>query len=212
MTFTFYLTSATRQRNPANALHLMVAVMLFGIAIASEVLFWFTSVSPNFQSPYLPFAIFGLVCFVVSIALVALTVRQRKAQRLSNKISSWIYLELLLLLIGAGLFLWQGAQLPALLFVVMAIAVAAATFSAARKSNRSEIILNDKSITVPGRVRPYPWREVERLLYRRGTLTIELTGNRIWQQFVTTDADPELFEAWVQAQLKKYAAEKAKEW
>lgn len=190
----------------------MVAVMLFGIAIAAEVLFWFTSVSPNFQSPYFPFAVFGLACLGVSIALVVVTMRQRKAQATANKLSAWLYAELAVLLIGAGMFLWQHAWIPALLFAVMAGAVAFASFSAARKKNRSTIVFTEKEIIVPGRLRAYPWREVNQVLYRRGTLTLELTDNRIWQQFATTDAEPEIFEAWVRGQLEKYAAERAKEW
>lgn len=212
MNFIFELSAPARRRNPATALHLMVAVMLFGIAIASAFLFWFTSVSPNFQSPYFPFALFGLVCLIVSVALVALTVRQRKSATQSNKLSGWLYVELAVLLLGAVLFLFQKAYMPALLFTVMALAVAFASFSAAKRNNTGKIIFSDKQIQVPGRLRPYPWREVNKILFRHGTLTIELSGNRIWQNLATTEADPEIFDAWVDSQLTKYADERAKEW
>gem|GEM_PF-2099540 len=209
--FTFHLAAGKQRRNPATALHLMVAVMLLGIAIAAAFLFWFTSVSPNFQSPYFSFAVFGAVCLVVSIALLLLAVRQRKGQE-DNRLSGWVYLELVVLLAGAVLFLWQQAYIPALLFMVMAVAVGLANWSASRKSRGKLISFTEKEIIVPGRLRAYAWREVNKVLYRYGTLTIELTGNRLWQNFATTDADLQIFEAWVNSQIEKYAAERAKEW
>lgn len=211
MNFTFHLTGNARRRNPATTLHLMVAVMLFGIAIASGFLFWFTSVSPNFKSPYFQFLLFGFVCLVVSFALIALTVRQRKEQK-QHKLSAWVYIELLVLLGGSVLFMVQGQYMPALLFLLMALAVGFASFQVGKRKEEGTILFNEKNIQVPGKIRAYPWREVNKVLYKKGTLTIELSGNRIWQQFVTTDADPEIFEAWVLKMMDQYAAERAKEW
>lgn len=212
MTFTIPLAEPRVKPQQSTALHLMAAIVLCAVGFASGVLFWFTGVSPIVTQAYVPFAVFGSVCFVAGLVIGALAIAARRRQQKGSGGRGLRIAELVLLALGAAVFFLQGWNFPALLFAILAAAVLLALYGEGG-DNTSKVRFDDAGIYRPFslRRRRIPWRDVQRVLLRFGTLTIDLSSNALLQYRVAQhEVDAEIFEAWAAAQVEKGGAERPK--
>lgn len=212
MTFTIPLDEPRVTLQQSTALHLMVAILLCAVGFASGVLFWFTDVSPTVRGAYVPFAVFGSVCFVAGLIIgaLAITARRRTGRGKSGRVLR--IAELILLVAAATVFAVQGWNFPALLFAVLAGAVVFALLGETPASNNT-VRFDEDGIFRPFtmRSRRIQWHDVRRVLLRHGALTIDLVDNRLLQYRVPEhDMDAEIFEAWAVAQVEKGRVAKPK--
>ncbi len=208
MTFTIPLADPRVKPHQSTALHLMVAIVLCAVGFASGVLFWFTDVSPTVRGAYVPFAVFGSVCFVAGIAIGGLAIAARRRRQTGGGGHGLRIAELGLLAAGAVVFLLQGWNFPALLFGLLAVAVLMALLGE-RGNASTEVRFDDAGIhrSFALRSRRIPWSAVRNVLLRHGTLTVDLADNRLFQYRVAEhDVDVEIFEAWAAAQIEKGTA------
>jgi len=215
MTFIIPLAEPRVKPQQSTALHLMAAIVLCAVGFASGVLFWFTGVSPTITEAYIPFAVFGSICFVAGLAIGALAIAVRRRQQARGGGRGLRVAELVLLVAGSVVFLLQGWNFPSLLFAILAAAVVLALF-AEGGSNSSSVRFDEGGLYRPFslRRRHIQWHDVQRVLLRHGTLTIDLKSNALLQYSVAeNDLDAGIFEAWASAQAEKgRAAQPKNEW
>lgn len=212
MTFIIPLADPRVKPHQSTALHLMVAIVLCAVGFTSGVLFWFTRVSPTVRGAYMPFAIFGTVCFVAGLVIGGLAIAARRRSGAKRRARSLRIAELALLIVAAVVFLSQGWGFPALLFGILAASVLLA-FVAEGKGNTTAVRFDAEGIhrSFALRSRNIAWQEVRRALLRHGTLTIDLADNRLYQyRMAEHEVDAEIFEAWVAAQVERAGANRAK--
>lgn len=186
MQFILPLHEDARTQRHATTLHVMLAFLLFGIGVATEGLYWFTSVSPNFKAfgAYKPFLFFGIACLAASIVLILLTVFQKTWLREGKNNLLFRIIEMVLLATSSVLFFMNGWNMPALLFGLMGAVVVFAILRERRTAESGRVSIDDAGIIVStaARTRKLAWNEVESVLLRFSILTIECKDNRLIQQ------------------------------
>ena len=183
--YTLPLATANRSRRYATMLHLMIACMLTGMGIACVCLYWFTTVSPKFDSSgaVVPFLIFGILCILTGFAIWGLNIFGKSWLRRKQNNLLFRLLELLLLGGGAILFLLNGWQVPAALFGLMAAVMVYAIFQERGGEGQAMAYFTEKGIDLhtAGRKRLLLWTELESVILRHGILTINTVENKMWQ-------------------------------
>ena len=179
------MDSGVQQRH-TTTLHVMLAFLLFGIGIVCGGLYWFTSVSPVFKSfgSYKPFLFFGIACLLASIAILVLTIFQKKWLREERNNLLFRLLELVLVGSSSLLFFLNKWMMPASLFGLMSAVIIFAIIRERRASQSGHIIIDEKGIAMhlATRSRLFNWKEIEGVLLRFGTLTVEFADNKMIQQ------------------------------
>jgi apolipoprotein N-acyltransferase len=189
MQFTLPLQEDGVSQRHATTLHIMLAFLLFGIGSAAIGLFWFTSVSPAFEQyggAYMPFIFFGVAAILASIAIVSLSVFQKSWMRKERNSLIFRIVEFGLLAISSVLFFLNKWNMPAALFGLMALVVVFAIVREKGRLKAGQIMVDAAGIKLPGR--QIDWKEINNVLLRFGTLTIELNGNKVIQQNIGTPA------------------------
>lgn len=174
-------TGATRRMT---TLHLMLALVLCGIGAGSLVLYWFTTISPNFKQAYTPFIWLGILSLLLGAGIFTAAIFYKKWLREGKRSLSLRLLEVLAV-IGASLtFAFAGQAKPALLFGIIALAILAAAIWELRKPATPQALIDEQGIRLPkgGLIRLLPWTEIDKVLVRHGILSIELDGNRLLQR------------------------------
>lgn len=213
MEFIFPLPASDRQQRQSTTLHLMVAVALMGMGIAGALMFWFTGVSANFKTPFRPFAVFSCLCAMMGAGLLLIAIVRRRWLADKRPATMLRVIEILLLAGITGGLLLYGWYKPALLIGFLSAIVLLSLFWEQSHATQGFVRLNEHGISVSGKLRGYRWAEIKALRLKQGVLSIEATGNRLWQENVPThDVDEEVFVPWCDAQIKKHEAERQKEW
>ena len=204
MQFVLALQEVKSQRRQLTALHLVVAFVLCGIGGCSFVLYWFTHTSSKFSAAYMPFAACGFICSVAGIAVFLLTIFARRKMAQPRFHLALRILELLLLAGSAALFAMQHWRVPAALFGILAAIVLLALFLEQLPNESPSVSISDKGIELPGK--KLEWQDIDSVLLRFGTLTIEQAGNRILQRSITEPAgfEPEWLETFARQQIEKH--------
>ena len=211
MEYVLPLQEADTSQRHTTTLHMMLAFILFGIAVCCVGLYWFTSVSPNFKGhAYTPFILFGAVSFVMSIVLVWLTISARSWMKQKGNNVALRIAELVLMLVAAGLFYSIGWKMPALLFGVMSAVLVFALFNERRSSAIPQAFFDEKGILIEGsRGKNLDWAKIERIRLKHTILTISLRDNSIIQRNIapgTPVAAPD-FEQWCATRIEAHAHE-----
>ncbi|MBS1615084.1 MAG: hypothetical protein JST06_03100 [Bacteroidetes bacterium] len=174
-------TGATRRMT---TLHLMLALVLCGIGAGSFVLYWFTTISPNFKHAYKPFIWLGILSFLLGLGIFAAAIFYKNWLREGKRSLSLRILEVIAVLGASGTFAFAGQAKPAVLFGIIALAIFVAALWELRKPAAPQALINEQGIRLPkgGIIRLLPWTEIDRVLVRHGILSIELEGNRLLQR------------------------------
>lgn len=175
----------------ATTLHIMLAFLLFGIGAAAIGLFWFTSVSPAFQQhggAYKPFIFFGIAALLGAACIILLSVFQKNWMRQERNSLIFRGVEFILLAVSSVLFFINKWNMPAALFGIMALVVIFAIIRERNQAKAGNITIDAGGVRLRGR--KIDWKDIENVLFRFGTLTVEMKGNKIIQQNIgatTTD-------------------------
>ncbi len=174
-------TGATRRMT---TLHLMLALVLCGIGAGSLVLYWFTTISPNFKQAYTPFIWLGILSLLLGAGIFTAAIFYKKWLREGKRSLSLRLLEVLAVIGSSLTFAFAGQAKPALLFGIIALAILAAAIWELRKPATPQALIDEQGIRLPkgGLIRLLPWTEIDKVLVRHGILSIELDGNRLLQR------------------------------
>jgi hypothetical protein len=148
----------------------------------------------------------GLALLLAGIALVLVTMIKNK-WLISNKINPVVrILEAAIAAWMAVYSVMQHWKFPAGIFGVLTAVVLFAIYWERPADRKLAITVDDEGIKLPvtSRKRFIPWTEVEQVLIRFGTLTIDCVQNRLFQWTVPEPQfDPEIFEAWCAARVEE---------
>jgi FtsH-binding integral membrane protein len=142
--------------------------------------------------------LWGGFLLLFGFGLLALTMGKNKLVTSTPNNSIFRVVELLISLLLAGYCAYHQWKLPVWIFGVLAAAVGFALFWE-RASNTIQLVqLSEEGIKLPveSRRRSIPWVDVENVLLRYGTLSIDCVDNKLYQWNVRPAAfDHDDFEA-----------------
>lgn len=197
-------------------LHVMLALVLCGIGAGSFVLYWFTTVSPNFSKPYTPFVLLGAVSLLMGVAIIAAAIFYKSWLRAGKRSLSLRIIEIVVVGSASLTFAFAGQSRPAILFAIIAAAILAAAIWEMRKPTAARAIIDEKGIRLPksGIMRLIPWADVDKVLVRHGILSIELTDNRLLQRSLAAGsrADAAGIEAYCSEKSAAAAVTRSADW
>jgi len=165
------------------SLHLMLAFTLFGLGAGCIVLYWFTSISPNFKTAFQPFLIFGICSIVFGLGIAAVSMFYKNWLMRGKRSILLRIAELGMLLTGSLLFRYAHQNKASIIFAVVAAIILLAMLWELRPPLIPKAVISQEGILVPRAqvLRKVPWEEIEQVLLRHGILSIECSGNKLIQ-------------------------------
>lgn len=184
------------------SLHLMSS---FAFIVAGAIIFVY-----NYTITY-----WGLALLIVGVALLGVTIIKNR-WLIKGKINAAF--RLLELIISAWLTVYSAMQhwkFPMGIFGILSVAVLFSVYWE-RTANRSQTVhVDDDGIKLPGRYgkqRFLPWTEIEKVVLRFGTITIDCTDNTLFQwSLADTSVDQQPFEAWCDKRVEEYRSKRRKD-
>jgi hypothetical protein len=170
MMFELPLTTARVKPHQVMALHLMAGLVMAGCgAILSLAI--------------VPGQSWTIMLLVAGILLLGISLVRGKWLRQPNTNRLFRIGELLVLLSLAGYFTIHGFKIPAAMCGVLGAATLFAIFWEQQKGATLSVRIDEAGIRLPvfSRGRQLRWPEVEQVLLRFGTLTINCHDNRLFQ-------------------------------
>lgn len=183
------------------ALHLLSAFAIIG---TGAVLYFF--------SMYLKW--WGVALLCLGIALLALTVTRNRwmLQPKTNRLARIV--ELTTALCIASFMASEGMWLPVGIFGILSVVLVMA-FYWERGSGDQHIYVSEEGIKLPfsSRRRFIEWKEVDSVLYRYGTLTVECDGNKLYQWNIRKARfEREPFEQFCREQVEQHRGKRVADW
>jgi hypothetical protein len=158
---------------------------------------------------------FGVLLLIAGLALAGITIFKNK-WTISNQITPRLRIaELLISVLVVILSLVEHwAKFPAVIFGGLAVAVLFAIYWERTTGGALFIHIDNDGIKLPvtARKRFLAWTEIEQVVLRFGTLTIDCADNRLFQYNITeTDADSDILEAYCKAQVAENIEKRRKD-
>lgn len=193
MNYLLPLTEDKVKPQQITALHLLCALVL--VCTGAIFSYYFTGFVQNLG--------FGIL--VAGMALLITVIAKNKVilRREVNRIFRVVELLIFLCLLSyAAMHQWK---LPMGIFGVVSAAILFAIYWENAGSNRLAIQMDENGAKLPvtSRRRSIAWHEIQEVLLRYGTLTIDCYDNQFYQWDIdTVDFDDEIFEAWCKARIE----------
>jgi hypothetical protein len=190
---TFQLPMADEKIKPhqVTALHLLVALAFVG---AGAIFEWL----------YLPARVWGICLLISGIILLLLAIFKNKwLTGSANKIVRII--ELIILLCLAAFTAIKQWHVPEVMFGILSLAIIFALYWEGSADKAQYIIVDNDGIKLPltSRKRFVGWVEIEKVILRFGTLTVDCHNQRFFQWNVQpNDVDEEIFEGFCENQVE----------
>lgn len=193
MMFELPLTEARVKPHQVTALHLLAGLVMTGCG----------SILSLMQSPVHTWTLALLVAGVLLLGISLLRnkwIRQPKVNRLFR------IGELMILLCLTSYFAINKFNIPAAMCGILGAAILFAIFWEQQSNVPLSVRVDDAGIKLPptSRRRQLNWREVEQVLLRFGTLTINCHDNRLYQWTVgAIEFDKDSFEKYCNNQIEE---------
>lgn len=202
MTFELLLAGDRVKPHQVIALHLMSGSV-------------FTATGALLYQKYPPLALLGLGLLIGGIALLLLSIFRTKW---IGRGSVSLYLRIAELVVSGSLAVMAIANqwLPAIImFSVLSLALFFALFWEKKKDNKLTVKVNEDGIALPpvARRKFLNWHEIQQVLLRHGTLTIDSTDNKLYQWAVAAiNFDQATFEAFCRSQVEAGKSKRKNDW
>lgn len=225
MIFQLSLTEEKVKRHQATALHLIVAFALMVVGAMLCLAYIFFKKAPmnkgeivaQYMAQLLQGSWWGITAIIMGLALAFIAMFRSKWLQQPRVNKTFRIVELALVVgIGITALLWQF-YVPAALFGVLALALCFALWweGSSNTTTALQVEVSAEGIKLPvtSRRRFIRWAEVERVLLRHGTITIDCIDNRLFQWTVRpagfSAAD---FENFCLARVNDAIPQRVKEW
>lgn len=193
MTFQLPMEEEKIRPHQVTALHLLVALVFMG---SGAILAWL----------YEPARYWGVSLLVLGFLLIITIIFKNKwLTGGANKVFRII--ELVVLLCLAGFTAVQHWKVPATMFGILSVAIMFALYWESTGDKPQYIIVDKDGVKLPltSRKRFIGWVEIEKVMLRFGTLTIDCHNQRFFQwNLLQTNLDEEAFEAYCAEQVEAY--------
>lgn len=202
---TFELPVAEQRVKPhqVTALHLLCAMTFIGTGSL-------------FYRYYLPYKEAGAALALLGLALVVTAIVKNRWLR-QKKVNIAVRTIELTVLIALGIFTAiQGWNVPTGMFAVLAVAVLFGLVWENSAESALVIRIDDSGIKLPitSRRRSIDWMEVEQVLFRYGTLTIDCHNQRLFQWIIgPAQIDAQQLESYSSQQVEAHRSKRpANDW
>ena len=170
MEYTFQLTEEKVKRHQVTALHLTCALAFLG---AGAIIYVY-----NFE-----IKTWGLDLIIIALAMLVITITQNRwiTRAPGNLIMRFV--ELVLSVALCGYSYTQGWKFPIGMFGVLSAGLIYAMIWERTASSRQFVNLSDAGIKLPAdsRRRFVEWSEVNEVIMKFGTLSVDCVDNRLYQ-------------------------------
>lgn len=201
MTFELVLAEGKIKPQQITALHLMSAFAIIG----TGAVFYFFSM-------YLKW--WGAGLLVAGIILLLLTITRNKWMMKPEVNRTFRIIELMAALCIASYCALNAMWVPTAMFAILSIVILMA-FAWERGSGEQFIFVSEEGIKLPfsSRKRFIDWRDVDSVLYRYGTLTVECDENKLYQWNIKKARfEREQFESFCAGQAEKHKGKRVADW
>ncbi len=211
MTFELPLTEERVKPHQVTALHLFIVLAMIITASVIMVSYYAVSHLPEDKAlNYRTVLYYGLAVAmgIYAVSAIMLTLILFKNRWLQQPVNNLIMriAELIIMLVFAGYAWSTGTTVPAIIFTLLAAAIVFAINWERKKDIPLAIVVDKEGIKPPvnSRRRFIDWKEVEHVLFRFGTLTINCADNRLYQWNIGNTAfEPDVFEVFCIRQVDK---------
>lgn len=148
----------------------------------------------------------GLFLLLSGAAILGLTIFKNKWLTGRSVNLGFRFAELAITLCLVAYSLIQMWKFPIVIYGILAAALLFGLFWERSSGNKLAIHIDDEGVRLPvtSKKRFIPWTEVDEVIYRFGTLTIECVGNHLFQwSLAMPDLDHEIFEAFCSAKVEE---------
>jgi hypothetical protein len=201
MTFELLLADGKIKPQQITALHLMAAFAILG---TGSVFYFF----------YSPMKTWGTVLLAAGFLLMAVSIFRNKWIMRPEVNRMLRVFELMASLCLAAYMALNQIWVPVGMFGILS-AVILLAFIWERGSGEQSIYISEEGIKLPfsSRKRFIEWRDVDNVLYKFGTLTIECDGNRLYQWSIKKSRfDNYEFEKFCGKQIEAHKTKRVAEW
>ena len=202
MTFELPLVEERVKPHQVTALHLITALA-------------FTGTGAVLYKLHEPVKEWALALLIAGIALIA-TVFVKNKWLIKPAANRYFRMgELMILLCISSFMVLKGWMIPAAMFGVLSAVVLFALYWERGGGGMLQIRIDAEGIKLPvtSRRRLIEWPEVEQVILRFGTLTINGADNRLFQWSVyNVDFDKEVFEAFCHRQIEAARSRRVADW
>lgn len=173
-----------KQRRRVISMHLMLAFLLCGIGAGFKVLPYFTSMTAEFTTAFSPYKSFGVLALFVGIAIAIITIFFKGIMMNSKGSLVLRILEFCFIAGSAFWFFKVGQSTPGIIFSIIAFLIALIIVWEGFGNAGNKAIISEQGVAVPkgNYLKNIPWYDIENVLLRHGTLTVEMPGNRLLQR------------------------------
>jgi hypothetical protein len=201
MTFELLLADGKVKPQQITALHLMVAFALLG---TGAVFYYFFS----------PMKWWGAGLLLSGLLLAGLTIARNK-WLMKPEVNRIIrILELIACLCLASYMALNSQWMPVAMYGILS-AVILLAFVWEKGSGEQYILVSEEGIKLPfsSRKRFIEWRDVDSVMYRYGTLSVECDGNKLYQWGIKkTRFERDAFENFCAKQAEAHKANRVADW
>lgn len=201
MTFELLLAEGKVKPQQITALHLLSAFAIIG---SGSVFYFF--------SDQLKWWGVGLLLLGFALTFVAIFRNKWLLKPERNRVIRII--ELMAALCLASFMAINDMWVPAGMFGILAVVIVLA-FYWEKGSGEQYVYVSEAGIKLPfsSRKRFIDWQEVESVLYKYGTLTVECDGNKLYQWSIKkTRFERDEFERFCSKQAEKHREKRVAEW
>jgi len=201
MTFELLLAEGKVKPQQITALHLLSAFAIIG----SGSIFYFFSDQLKW---------WGAGLLVLGLLLAFTAMFRNKWLLNPERNRTFRILELMAALCLASFMAINRMWVPVAMFGILAVVILLA-FYWEKGSGEQHVYISEEGIKLPfsSRKRFIDWREVDSVLYRYGTLTVECEGNKLYQWSIKkTRFERDEFERFCAKQAEANRSKRVKDW
>jgi O-antigen/teichoic acid export membrane protein len=215
MTFELPVVGEKVKPHQSLALHIMIGIALIGFGLISYVFYAFTYIITKTQSPLFDLKLWAIIMLVFGFVIIFIAIFRKRWMIYPKNNRIFRIIELIACVLFIVLSYDSSLKMPAAIFSILGLGILFAIFWESGNNKPLFVSVSDEGVTLPATSRRkfLEWTEIESIILRFGTITIECTGNNYFQWNVNNiNFDSEIFEAYCKSQTEKNRAKRIKDW
>ncbi len=197
------------------ALHIMVGLALIGFGVISYFFYAFTYVATKSQFPLHDLKVWAIVMLFFGFIIIFITIFRKSWMIYPKNNRIFRIIELIACVSFLVLSYGNALKMPAAIFAILSLGILYAIFQEEGNNKPLLLSVSDEGINLPSTARRkfLEWTEVESIILRFGTITVECQGNSFFQWNVNNiNFDNEIFEAYCKSQVAEHKNKRIKDW
>ncbi len=215
MNFELPVTGEKVKPHQSLALHIMIAIALCAFGTISYVFYAFTYIATKSLSPVLDLKVWGIIMLIFGFVILAITIFRKSWMIYPRNNRIFRIIELAACILFIFLSYGNSLKMPAAIFAILSLGIVFAMFWEGGNNNKLFIDVDDEGIKLPATARTkfLSWTEVDNIIFKFGTLTIDCTNNTLYQWNINSvNFDTQVFETYCNSKIEEHRAKRVKDW